>query len=89
MTMKTFKNLSREKKKLYRLAYENGLTEWHWVAAQLLLDANGYGSAERYIIAIGKEPNKHLPDEDCDKSCTHGKVVNRGGKPITIKQSIG
>lgn len=44
-----FKHLSREKKKLYRLAYELGLTEWHWTAAQILLQVNGYQNAEDYL----------------------------------------
>jgi hypothetical protein len=47
--MTLFKNMSRPKKKLYRLAYELGLTEFHWTAAQILLEVNGYDNAAEYL----------------------------------------
>ena len=47
--MTLFKNLSREKKKLYRLAYDLGLTEWHWAAAQILLAVNDFKNAEEFL----------------------------------------
>jgi len=52
--MKPFENLSHKKKKLYRLAYSLGLTEWHWTACQILLDVNGYNNAEEYLKKCGK-----------------------------------
>ena len=47
--MTLYRNLSREKKRLYKLCYEKGLTEWHWTATQILLDVNGYKNAEEYV----------------------------------------
>lgn len=54
MAMKLFKNLSRDKKKLYKLAYNLGLTEFHWSACQILLEVNGYKNAENYLLNCKK-----------------------------------
>ena len=53
--MTLFKNLSRPKKKLYRLAYELGLTDFEWTAAQILLEVNGYKNAEDYLRKCAKK----------------------------------
>ena len=53
--MTLFKNLSHKKKKLYRLCYSLGLTEFDWVASQILLDINGYDNAEQYLQKVGKK----------------------------------
>ena len=47
--MTLYKNLSLKKKRLYKLAWQLGLTEWHWSACQILLDVNGYECAEDYL----------------------------------------
>ena len=47
--MTLYKNLSRPKKKLYKLAYELGLTEWHWAAAVILSEINGRENTEEYL----------------------------------------
>jgi hypothetical protein len=44
-----YKNLSRKAKKLYKLCYEKGLTDFHWAAAQILEQVNGMDCAEKYI----------------------------------------
>lgn len=56
--MTSFRKLSREKKNLYRLAYERGLTEFHWAAAQILLSVNGYRNAEGYLLKLGSSAKK-------------------------------
>ena len=50
-----FKNLSRDKKKIYRRAYELDLTEWHWTAAQILLDVHGLDTALGYLEKCAKK----------------------------------
>ena len=62
--MTFFKNLNRNKKKLYRLAYELGLTEWHWTACQILLQVNGYKNAEDYLRKAGTR-RIDLSEENC------------------------
>ena len=49
------KNLSPDKKKLYRRAYALDLTDWHWTAAQILLDVNGLKNAMAYLEQCGKQ----------------------------------
>lgn len=47
-----YKNLSRKDKKLYKLCYEYGLTEWHFTAARILERVNGMGNAEGYLRKV-------------------------------------
>lgn len=45
-----YKNLSMKAKRLYKLAWKLGLTEWHYAAARILEQVNGYENAEGYLI---------------------------------------
>ena len=56
-----YKNLSLKKKRIYKLAYKLGLTEWHWTAALILLDVNGFKSAEEYLLKCSKKVPMDLP----------------------------
>jgi len=49
-----FKNLSRDKKRIYKRAYELGLGEFEWIAAQMLLSIHGFNNAMNYLEKCGK-----------------------------------
>ncbi len=53
--MVMYKNLPFKEKRLYKLAYSLGLTEWHWTAARILLRVNGYDNAEGYLKKVKAE----------------------------------
>ena len=50
-----YKNLSRKHKKIYKLCYEAGLTEWHFTAARILEQVNGMENAEGYIKKVAEK----------------------------------
>ena len=53
--MTLYKNLSPDKKKLYRRAYALGLTDWHWTAVQIVYEVNGLKNAMEYLEQCGKQ----------------------------------
>ena len=52
--MTLYKNLSPDKKKLYRRAYELALTDWHWTAVLIVYEVNGLKNAMAYLEQCGK-----------------------------------
>ena len=55
-----YKNLSRNDKKLYKLTYERGLTEWHFTAARILERVNGMKNAMGYLEKCDNTPKQKL-----------------------------
>ena len=66
--MTLYKHLRPDKKKLYRRAYELALTDWHWTAAQMLLDVNGLKHAMAYLERCGQHTN--VEDKEWHESPT-------------------
>ena len=49
-----YKNLSRNAKKLYKIAYGYNLTEWHFNASRILENINGMQNAEEFLKKCSK-----------------------------------